>query len=99
MYSPVDRDSTKSLSSVELRSTTRMGELSNEVGRRLRVSVRAAKLTPAIARCHRVPGDLRALLEPRAGRLVLVHAPAGYRKTDALAATRTPGAHWYNLDL
>lgn len=65
----------------------------------VRPAIRAAKLAPPVAGRRTVPADLRALLAPRAGRLVLVHAAAGYRKSAALAATQEPGWLWYNLDL
>jgi DNA-binding SARP family transcriptional activator len=62
-------------------------------------AVPAAKLRPESAHRHAVPADLGSLLMPEPGCVLLAHAPAGYRKTAALAVTQAPGWLWYNLDL
>ncbi|MBO0686437.1 MAG: hypothetical protein J2P45_25090, partial [Candidatus Dormibacteraeota bacterium] len=60
--------------------------------------VPSTKLRPVIVERGEVPDALARLLQGRAGSLTLVHAPAGYGKTTALALTQRPGWHWYSLD-
>lgn len=63
-----------------------------------RRSVLRTKLTPPLARRYSIDARLAGMLQPEPGDLVLVHAPAGYGKTTALAVTQEPDWLWYSLD-
>lgn len=57
-----------------------------------------SKLRPAVVPPRVAAARVAALVEPCPGQLVLVHAPAGYGKTTALANSHQPDWLWYNLD-
>jgi DNA-binding SARP family transcriptional activator len=64
----------------------------------LQQAVLRTKLRPPLERWFPVDARLAGRLQPQPGDLVIVHAPAGYGKTTALAASQGPGWLWYSLD-